>query len=255
MNWFGRLTETQFRLVPQSEVYAFRNPDPWSDGEEQGRTGLLPGRPLRTGTRLARQPAPECSALTPPGRVRAELPLVVGGGASPQAATDRSGLFLAQRTGLLMTSTMFWRTSAGPPCRSFRLRRCGRCSGVPDRGGAVRHDRGAGEAEAENHRFQRPSRRQARRCGHGPDPVRGLGTRKALAEAVPEPVPGLRGADHQGLGPRHPEILHRKAPHLRGGGALPDREGARRDRPCALYPHRRAGKDRPVDQAPAHHGG
>jgi 1A family penicillin-binding protein len=36
LNWSGRLAETQFRLVPQSEVYAFRNPDPWSDGEEQG---------------------------------------------------------------------------------------------------------------------------------------------------------------------------------------------------------------------------
>lgn len=36
LNWFGRLAETQFRLVPQSEVYAFRNPDPWSDGEDRG---------------------------------------------------------------------------------------------------------------------------------------------------------------------------------------------------------------------------
>ncbi|MBB4041983.1 1A family penicillin-binding protein [Microvirga flocculans] len=36
IDWYGRLTETQYRLVPQSEVYAFRNPDPWSDGEEGG---------------------------------------------------------------------------------------------------------------------------------------------------------------------------------------------------------------------------
>jgi membrane carboxypeptidase/penicillin-binding protein len=36
LNWFGRLAETQFRLVPRSEVYAFRNPDPWSDGEVRG---------------------------------------------------------------------------------------------------------------------------------------------------------------------------------------------------------------------------
>jgi membrane carboxypeptidase/penicillin-binding protein len=36
LNWFGRLSETQFRLVPQDEVYAFRNPDPWSDGEDRG---------------------------------------------------------------------------------------------------------------------------------------------------------------------------------------------------------------------------
>ncbi|WP_262267520.1 penicillin-binding protein 1A [Microvirga yunnanensis] len=36
LNWFGRLSETQFRLVPQSEVYAFRHPDPWSDGEANG---------------------------------------------------------------------------------------------------------------------------------------------------------------------------------------------------------------------------
>ncbi|SCZ14401.1 penicillin-binding protein 1A [Microvirga guangxiensis] len=37
LNWFGRLSETQYRLVPQDEVYAFRNPDPWSDGDESGR--------------------------------------------------------------------------------------------------------------------------------------------------------------------------------------------------------------------------
>ena len=36
LNWFGRLSETQYRLVPQSEVYAFRNPDPWSDGDDAG---------------------------------------------------------------------------------------------------------------------------------------------------------------------------------------------------------------------------
>jgi penicillin-binding protein 1A len=36
LNWFGQLSETQFRLVPQEEVYASRNPDPWSDGDEIG---------------------------------------------------------------------------------------------------------------------------------------------------------------------------------------------------------------------------
>jgi membrane carboxypeptidase/penicillin-binding protein len=36
LNWFGRLSETQYRLVPQEEAYAFRNPDPWSDGDEVG---------------------------------------------------------------------------------------------------------------------------------------------------------------------------------------------------------------------------
>jgi penicillin-binding protein 1A len=34
LGWFGRLADTQFRLVPQNDVYAFRHPDPWSDGEE-----------------------------------------------------------------------------------------------------------------------------------------------------------------------------------------------------------------------------
>jgi penicillin-binding protein 1A len=34
LNWFGQLSETQHRLVSRSEAYAFRNPDPWSDGEE-----------------------------------------------------------------------------------------------------------------------------------------------------------------------------------------------------------------------------
>jgi len=40
LNWFGRLSETQYRLVPQEEVYALRNPDPWSDGDES--TGYSP---------------------------------------------------------------------------------------------------------------------------------------------------------------------------------------------------------------------
>jgi membrane carboxypeptidase/penicillin-binding protein len=34
LNAFGQLADTQFSLVPQSEAYAFRNPSPWSDGEE-----------------------------------------------------------------------------------------------------------------------------------------------------------------------------------------------------------------------------
>lgn len=36
LNWFGRLSETQYRLVPEDEVYALRNPDPWSDGDDVG---------------------------------------------------------------------------------------------------------------------------------------------------------------------------------------------------------------------------
>jgi penicillin-binding protein 1A len=32
----GQLNETQFRLVPQEEAYAFRRPAPWSDGEDLG---------------------------------------------------------------------------------------------------------------------------------------------------------------------------------------------------------------------------
>lgn len=36
LNWFGRLSETQYRLVPQDQVYAFRNPDPWGDGDDYG---------------------------------------------------------------------------------------------------------------------------------------------------------------------------------------------------------------------------
>ncbi len=37
LNRFGQLKETQFQLVPQAEAYAFRHPDPWSDGEDPGR--------------------------------------------------------------------------------------------------------------------------------------------------------------------------------------------------------------------------
>ncbi|HEY8382038.1 MAG TPA: transglycosylase domain-containing protein [Microvirga sp.] len=36
LNRFGQLDETQYRLVPQAEVYAFRNPDEWYDGEAAG---------------------------------------------------------------------------------------------------------------------------------------------------------------------------------------------------------------------------
>jgi membrane carboxypeptidase/penicillin-binding protein len=32
----GQLTDTQFRLVPEQDAYAFRNPDPWADGEGGG---------------------------------------------------------------------------------------------------------------------------------------------------------------------------------------------------------------------------
>jgi hypothetical protein len=39
--WFrldrmGRLGDTQFRLVPREEAYAYREPDVWSDGEAAG---------------------------------------------------------------------------------------------------------------------------------------------------------------------------------------------------------------------------
>jgi membrane carboxypeptidase/penicillin-binding protein len=36
LNRFGQLNETQFRLVPESDVYAFRQPDFWTDGETAG---------------------------------------------------------------------------------------------------------------------------------------------------------------------------------------------------------------------------
>jgi membrane carboxypeptidase/penicillin-binding protein len=36
LNWFGQLSETQYRLVSQADAYAFRHPDPWADGEEGG---------------------------------------------------------------------------------------------------------------------------------------------------------------------------------------------------------------------------
>jgi len=36
LNRFGQLRETQFQLVPQGQAYAYRHPEPWSDGEEAG---------------------------------------------------------------------------------------------------------------------------------------------------------------------------------------------------------------------------
>jgi penicillin-binding protein 1A len=37
LNRYGQLAETQFRLVPEGDAYALRNPDPWSDGDAAGR--------------------------------------------------------------------------------------------------------------------------------------------------------------------------------------------------------------------------
>jgi membrane carboxypeptidase/penicillin-binding protein len=43
----GRLAETQYRLVPREEAYAFHHPDPWRDGEEAGGwTDDLPRGPF-----------------------------------------------------------------------------------------------------------------------------------------------------------------------------------------------------------------
>ncbi len=36
LNRYGRLEETQYRLVPEAEVYAYSNPQAWADGEEAG---------------------------------------------------------------------------------------------------------------------------------------------------------------------------------------------------------------------------
>ncbi|WP_414474022.1 penicillin-binding protein 1A [Microvirga sp. M2] len=49
LNWFGRLSETQYRLVPQDQVYAFRNPDPWSDGDDFGTSSPYEDAPYMPG--------------------------------------------------------------------------------------------------------------------------------------------------------------------------------------------------------------
>ena len=65
---WGQLSETQFRLVPEQDAYAIRNPDPWSDGEGSER---WPGDTSETGP-YARSPdwfeAPRAQApsLQPP---------------------------------------------------------------------------------------------------------------------------------------------------------------------------------------------
>lgn len=45
LNWFGRLSDTQYRLVPQDEVYAMRHPDPWGDGDESSAYGRYEDEP------------------------------------------------------------------------------------------------------------------------------------------------------------------------------------------------------------------
>jgi len=38
---YGQLNDTQFRLVPQADAYAFRHPGPWGDGEDAGAAGTV----------------------------------------------------------------------------------------------------------------------------------------------------------------------------------------------------------------------
>ncbi|MBM1174168.1 penicillin-binding protein 1A [Microvirga arabica] len=68
LNWFGRLAETQFRLVPQSEVFAFRNPDPWSDGEDRGGPDYYEDGPYAQGPGWLESPRQSA----PPARRQAE---------------------------------------------------------------------------------------------------------------------------------------------------------------------------------------
>lgn len=68
LNWFGRLAETQFRLVPQSEVYAFRNPDPWSDGEDRGGPDYYEDGPYAQGPGWLEDPR----QYAPPARRQAQ---------------------------------------------------------------------------------------------------------------------------------------------------------------------------------------
>jgi len=49
LNWFGQMSDTQYRLVPREEVYAFRNPEPWSDGDESGGYGTYEEEPYAQG--------------------------------------------------------------------------------------------------------------------------------------------------------------------------------------------------------------
>ena len=114
----GASTETQFRLVPQSEVYAFRNPDPWSDGEERGgpitmRTARTPKGPAGS-TACARR-----STRTPQARTRRGFRWWWEDERSPQAPAHRSGLPLGQRTGLLMALQIFVRRAPDRRCSTF----------------------------------------------------------------------------------------------------------------------------------------
>ncbi|CAA9315399.1 MAG: Multimodular transpeptidase-transglycosylase, partial [uncultured Microvirga sp.] len=55
---FGRLADTQYKLVPRQEAYAARNPDPWSDGEGEEAGGYYPGEsgPYAEAPRAQAQP-------------------------------------------------------------------------------------------------------------------------------------------------------------------------------------------------------
>ena len=54
----GRLEETQYRLVPREEVYAYRQPDVWSDGEASGGFAEEYGGPFAQAP-VEREPPPQ----------------------------------------------------------------------------------------------------------------------------------------------------------------------------------------------------
>ncbi len=122
---------------------------------------------------------------------------------------------------------------------------------VPRQGRAVGDGARRGAAGARNRRLQRPPGRRTDRPRDRAHPLRGLGARPARAEAVLEPLSGLRGADRQRHRAWRDEAASRQAAHVRGRGALRGGEAAGRHRPRPLCNACVPGKNRPVDQATA----
>ena len=105
---------------------------------------------------------------------------------------------------------MFWRSCAGPFCRSFRRPPCGRCSGFQGRRGVVRHRRGAGEVKPKTIVFSDHRDDKLADAGTGLIRFEDWGRERPLQKQFLSLFPDYIGADHQGLGPRHPESYTEK---------------------------------------------
>jgi membrane carboxypeptidase/penicillin-binding protein len=244
-DWFGRVADTQYRLVPRSEAYAFRDPDGRRRGGRRLGHGRRLARALRPGAHLAR-----VFRSAQLARSDGRAALVGRGRASPPSRpAGRSRLLLRQRSHLLMRSPVL-RQLALSACSSLprRLpprRITGSKKSLP-RWASIR------PAQAQDGGVQRSPQKTSSPTRSAAHLLRGLDPGTANPEAASRPVPLLRRADHQRQRPWAHQALQGEAPRLRGRRPLPRRQAAVEHRRLPLRAARRDRGPRPLHQAPAH---